>query len=339
MEQLSEFEYERELGSGEFGTVYLCRSRLTDERRAVKHIRLPQQASLDDWRREAEALAACSNDHVVRIHHAAATGEGPVLVMDYLQGGDASSRWVPKGGPVGDVVSCLLDATWGLQHLHNEGLLHRDLKPANLLFNEAGRTVIGDFGLAGQANVLTPQGYMPHVPPEVMGGAAWTRAADLYALGVTGWRLLGAPARPDSPAEVVDAVRSGTWPNRNIWLPHVHSRLKTALRAAMHPDPGSRPESAQQLREALLRAVPNVSWSAASATSWVGTDGKATYAMGVTGTGNGWQVDTTRALKAGPRRLGAMQKATTEIAAMKTASKLLDLLAARGVAGLSTTGS
>ena len=74
-------------------------------------------------------------------------------------------KWLPGGGPVAEVVRCLLDATWGLAHLHNEGLLHRDLKPATLLFDAAGTTVIGDFGLAGLASADTPATYLPHVPP------------------------------------------------------------------------------------------------------------------------------------------------------------------------------
>src|SRR6201995_135831 len=104
MEQLPEFEYLERLGGGHFGVVYRCQCRLTDEVRAVKNIALEGSADIAAWQAEAEALAACKNDHIVRIHHAAATGDGPVLVMDFLPGGEAERRWLPAGGPDGGRV-------------------------------------------------------------------------------------------------------------------------------------------------------------------------------------------------------------------------------------------
>jgi serine/threonine protein kinase len=138
VEQLPEFNYLERLGCGQFGVVYRCQSRLTREIRAVKDVALRDSGDIADWQAEAEALAACKNEHIVRIHHAAATSDGPVLVMDFLPGGDAERRWLPAGGAIGDVVDCLIDATWGLHHMHTAGLVHRDLKPANLLFDGRG---------------------------------------------------------------------------------------------------------------------------------------------------------------------------------------------------------
>jgi serine/threonine protein kinase len=335
VEQLPKFDYLSELGGGEFGTVYLCRSNLTGELRAVKHIDLPSPATVEEWRSEAEALAACHNEHVVRIHHAAATSEGPVLVMDFLPGGNAEDRWMPEGGPVGDVVRCLLNATWGLAHLHNEGLLHRDLKPANLLFDDAGNTVIGDFGLAGQASDTAPFDYLPHIPPEVQAGGQWTQQADIYALGVTGWRLLGAPRRPDTREELVEALRSGSWPNRNSWPHHIHASLRKALRAAMHPQPDRRPASAQRLRDAILRAAPKVSWSPRAGSRWLGVDGDASYELTVAATRKGWRVQLARDLGSGPRRVKAAGcEVPTEGEAIVKARRVLDAMAARGSGAL-----
>lgn len=335
MAWLPEFDYIDELGGGDFGKVYLCRSRFTGELRAVKHIDLPVPATIEVWRREAEALAACRNEHVVRIHHATGTPDGPVLVMDYLPGGNAEKRWLPAGGQVGDVVRCLLDSTWGLAHLHNEGLLHRDLKPANLLFDDNGATVIGDFGLAGHPSDHLPFEYLPHIPPEVQAGGDWTQQADVYALGVTGWRLLGSPPRPTTRDEVLGALRSGTWPSRDLWPDHVHASLRKALRAAMHREPAKRPSSAQKLRDLLLKAVPVVSWGANGQGRWVGVDRDAHYELTVAATREGWRTELTRDRGSGPRRVTAGGRETgTEPEAALEARRVLDVLAAQGIGAL-----
>lgn len=334
MNRLPEFDYVDDLGGGHFGRVYLCRNKLSGEIRAVKHITLPSATTVADWRREAEALAACNNPHVVRIHHASATADGPVLVMDYLSGGNAQTRWIPEGGPVGEVVRCLVDATWGLAHLHNEGLLHRDLKPANLLFDSEGQCVIGDLGLAGDAMSGASLHYSPHVPPELRGGGNWTPAADVYALGVTGWRLLGAPARPEG-AELAEALRHGTWPDRETWPAHVHTPLRKALRAAMHPDSTKRPASATKVRALLEIATPHVSWRAAGSNQWIGSDEAARLELAVVARRIGFGVELTRDLGSGARRVKAgCSVADTEAGAVMSAQRVLDALACGGIAAL-----
>jgi len=268
----------------------------------------------------------------VPIYHGAATADGPVLVMGYLPGGDAERRWLPCGGPVGEVVSCLIDATWGVHHLHNAGLLHRDLKPANLLFDGEGRGVIGDFGLAGVVGGTVPAGYLPHVPASVLNGQPWKRADDIYALAVTGWRLLGAPPMPDDIDVLEAALRAGTWPNRSAWPQHIHARLRRALRSGMHPNVDKRPSSAGAFREALHAAVPVVSWRMASPTEWQGVDSDSTYLLRVETTRSGWRVETLRDRGAGFRRLtNASVDVTTEELAKKAAGATLDVMAAKGV--------
>jgi eukaryotic-like serine/threonine-protein kinase len=329
VEQLPEFDYLRKLGGGQFGEVFLCRSLLNDELRAVKHIALKGSGNIAAWRAEAEALAACRNDHVVRIYHAAATGEGPVLVMEYLPGGDAEERWLPAGGPVGEVVDCLLDATWGLHHLHAAGLVHRDLKPANLLFDAKGRAVIGDFGLAGRKASRPGVIYAPHQPPEVVVGGDWTTAADIYALGVTGWRLLGAPPMPDL-ADLDEAIRRGSWPNRDAWPVHVHAGLRRALCASMHADPARRPASASDLREALVTARPVVDLAQIGPGSWHGNGDGIAFAITCLRKDGGWVVKATRDKGSGARRLAPDTVHTKRAGAVRCVQAVLEAVATRG---------
>ncbi|MDI1247308.1 MAG: protein kinase, partial [Lacunisphaera sp.] len=103
-----------------------------------------------------------------------------------------------------ELVATLADA---VHHAHARGVLHRDLKSGNILFDEADRPFVSDFGLAkmmeGAESVPGPftrpllvMGTPGYMAPEVLKGGAGmaTMAADIYALGAILHELLtGAP--------------------------------------------------------------------------------------------------------------------------------------------------
>jgi serine/threonine protein kinase len=51
-----------------------------------------------------------------------------------------------------EIRAAMRGVLFGLQAMHEQGLMHRDLKPENILYREAGgECVIADFGLAERA--------------------------------------------------------------------------------------------------------------------------------------------------------------------------------------------
>ena len=105
----------------------------------------------------------------------------------------------------------LLQLTSALAHIHGARTVHRDLKPENVILGDhfwddpdrAGSIKLIDFGLAVKAGNPDPLtsvnkivGTLPFIAPESIdrdffGEPEATPRADLFALGVLGWLLLG----------------------------------------------------------------------------------------------------------------------------------------------------
>lgn len=272
------------LGSGFFGEVWLEEDEGLGRQCAAKYLnpgRLPPGPAFV----EAQTMVDSEHGNVVRVYSADIEGAIPVTRMEYLPNGSVAGRFGGLSAPVADALHVLEEACRGVEALYARGVLHRDLKPANLLIGDADCVKVSDFGLACHlANVggAPPWGYTEHLPPEALaaGGAIETVAGDVYALGVTLYRLLNGDALMRSVAatagDVPALVAAGKYPDRRRWAPHLHDSLRRVVRKAMNPDPARRYPSASELRHALEGVRPTVSWapvgSIAAATVWEGTN-------------------------------------------------------------------
>jgi len=276
-------------------------------------------------------MAACRHDNLIEVLHAEITVDGPALVMEYLADGSVAAKYGDMPAPVKDVVDIAVQACWGLHRLHLEGLTHRDIKPGNLLLDGAV-VKLGDFGLAGRAQDPADMIYAAHKPPEVSLGGIWTDAADLYALGVTAWRLLwGDASNGRRTHEFYQLVTAGQWPRRGDWPLHIHKRLRRALRAAMSPEPEGRPKSAAEFRGHLERARPLVSWVPSGPLEWSGHQSGRAWSVRVVATGSTFAVETIRDSGSGNRRVGAgCESGLRRQDAMRAAREILEHLATEG---------
>ena len=104
-----------------------------------------------------------------------------------------------------------------LGEAHRLGIIHRDIKPANVLFDEAGVTRLGDFGVAhlsdlsatATAGVIGTLGYMS---PEQREGRPATVKSDLFGVGAILWEMLTGE-RPEAtpPPDVSSGLRAKRW--------------------------------------------------------------------------------------------------------------------------------
>lgn len=145
-------------------------------------------------------------------------------------------------------------------------VIHRDLACRNCLVHYAGargpRVVISDFGMAKRVRRnqrYTDKQYRALVPlrwmaPESALAGVYSRASDVYSLGVVLWEVFASGRRPyDSlaGAEVYDALTRGrTLQCENNWP----LRFRSLLGRMWAPQPGGRPPARDVHAELRLMA-------------------------------------------------------------------------------------
>lgn len=134
--------------------------------------------------------------------------------------------------------------------LHRRQILHRDIKPENLLLGDDGELRLLDFGLAycpglseDQAHLLP--GTPSYIAPEAFGGAAPSPRQDLYAVGVTLYRLLTGHF-PYGEIEAFQRPRFTTPISASRYRPDLPDWLEQSLDRALQADPAQRYETAEE---------------------------------------------------------------------------------------------
>lgn len=272
----------RRLGRGHFGEVWLESDAGLGRNCAAKYLNVARLSPGVDVYAEAKHMSAARHENVVEVFSADEVGGVPVIRMEFLPDGSVEDRYGGVAVPVFDALKHVEDACRGVDHLHACGLLHRDLKPANLLLDPSGNIKVSDFGLAcnaSQVSLAPSIAYMGHLPPEAVAiggsGVIDTIGGDVYALGITAYRLLNGDyyliaAIPPHATDLTALIAKGAYPDRRTWQPYVHAKLRRTLVKAMHPDPTKRFATAAGLRHSLEQARPQVSWAPVATQLWRG---------------------------------------------------------------------
>lgn len=145
--------------------------------------------------------------NVVRGIEAGEVEGRPYVALELIEGEDlrrivsppASKKSLTPGPPAqiviphARVVQLVTAACDGVAHLHAAGWVHGDVCPGNVMVSTTttgDRVVVIDLGVAraiGEAGAV--RGTHAYMAPEQVKGGAWTRATDVFALGVVLWEL------------------------------------------------------------------------------------------------------------------------------------------------------
>ncbi len=199
MPDIPGYQVMRRIGRGGMCYVYLGLQRSLDRQVAIKVMApdaLNDEIGKQRFEREARTIAKLEHPSIVGIHEVGRTPEGLLYyVLPYLSKGHVGQRDLTKDEPrVIEVLRSLLSA---LEYAHARGIVHRDVKAENVLFDNADRPVLTDFGIAvskrdnvrmtGSGLALGSSTYMS---PEQARGERVDGRADIYSLGVLAFEML-----------------------------------------------------------------------------------------------------------------------------------------------------
>jgi len=187
-----------QVGRGGMGMVFKARHNKMNREVAIKV--LPPSATrskerLARFKREVEMAARLNHDHIVAAHDADEAAGLHFLVMEYVPGPNFTTLVKEQGPlPIEQAVRSIIQASSGLEHAHEQGLIHRDVKPSNLLLSPKGEVKILDLGLARIDNQvddgLTQSGMVMGTidfmaPEQALNSKYADQRSDIYSLGCT----------------------------------------------------------------------------------------------------------------------------------------------------------
>jgi serine/threonine protein kinase len=254
---LGQYRLERLLATGSLAGVYQARDERLERLVAVKVSTLP--GALDRFRAEACLTGSLDHPNILPVYDFGEQGGIAYLVGHYASGGSLEDRLRAANGanglPLEEVAYYLDQAAAALDYTHTRGIVHGNLKPANLLLRERW-LMLGDFGAAqrlGNASQASPSAAgsrSPYCAPEQRGGAPIGPAADMYALGITAYRLLwGSLPRVDAAGRWADSAQRGAkpLPPPAGLAPRLAAGVEMLLRRAAAPRLEERPHTAGAL--------------------------------------------------------------------------------------------
>ncbi len=246
-----------QIGAGHFGKVF----KGNDPAHGAVAVKvLSREAHHDDeaWDAyksgalsEAQHLSKATHRNVVQVHHVLEGGGGNsvVICMAFCPGGSLQTKFEQGPMTLPAVRKAATEVLLGLGALHAREMLHRDIKPANILLDSQGVAQISDFGLVTDDLILgygSQAGYSDHIAYEVWHGSGTSTKTDIWALGMTLYRLVHGQVWYDEAPDPRDLIRHGDFVETLKWLPHIPKAWRTVIRKMLNDNPANRYQNASQ---------------------------------------------------------------------------------------------
>ena len=261
-----QYDIVRLLGAGGMGAVWLARERSLDRLVAIKVLggeNVLTATTRDRFRREAKIAARLLHPNIVPLFAFGETPDALWFAMGYVEGEPLAARLDREGRlPRAAAIRILSEISDALSFAHREGVVHRDVKPENILLDaRSGRALLADFGIARLADaagttvtqagmaVGTPS-YMS--PEQAFGASDVDGRADIYSLGIVGYRMLLGRLPFSGGAQQLMAQHATAKPaDLALAVPASERKLAEVIMCAIEKDPKARWARAEDLRDEL----------------------------------------------------------------------------------------
>lgn len=213
---------------------------------------------------------------MVPIHYACEDTDHVFIAIPYYVSGSLNSMIDARYLTVREIVIFGCQIASGLHNIHSKRLIHFDIKTDNILLSDRGEALISDFGLAQQTNFAgtaeQDRMYFKMLPPEAHQTSTFSSAFDIYQFGLTLYRMCNGNAEflrqfgKYGPAATLDRdqfkydLRNGLFPDRDVFLEHIPTRLRRLVKRCLEPDPSQRFPSAIEVANELAQVDDKLDW-------------------------------------------------------------------------------
>lgn len=275
---LSDYTFEKVLGSGSFGITYLALDSMLNRRVAIKEY-FPREfaaregtlmvhavgdgGDLDNYTwglkrflEEARILAMFDHPNIIPVRRFFEANGTAYLVMDYCDG-IPLDKLIEENGPLDNeslkqIIYPILDA---LEQVHRAHLLHRDIKPANIFIKTNGSPVLLDFGAARQEVVSHSKSVTSIVTPGYGALEQYSThgeqgpSTDIYGFAATLYKVITGLKPQDAASRMLD---DKVVPAKLFVADKYDSGILSAIDKAMSIKPQDRPQSIQEWKNIFL---------------------------------------------------------------------------------------
>jgi len=266
------YRLEATIGQGGMGIVHRAIDQQLERAVAIKVLSEDRdELAFERFQIEAKRTAGVRHPNIVDVFDVGRDGDDAFLVMELLEGETLADHLTARTAlPAAEAVAIASQICEALAAAHDAGLVHRDLKPANVFLVPTAdgppRVKLLDFGIAKRIDGATARtdpnmivGTLEYLSPEQVRGAQLDGRADLYALGMTLYRVLTGELafKADNVAALIHkhlmvapiSLRTCA-PDRAIPV-----ALDAAVLKLLAKEPQGRPASAREARRELLASL------------------------------------------------------------------------------------
>ncbi|MBK8012670.1 MAG: protein kinase [Deltaproteobacteria bacterium] len=271
------------LASGGMATVWLAQRRGSEVLCVIKqlHPHLAQDHVVANrFLREASVASELDHPGIARLIDAGRQDEAFYIAVEFIAGQDletmmrklaASDKMLPPALSLTTAQHVLTALDFAHEYRDSEGhhleIVHRDLSPRNVMLTYEGDVKIIDFGLArtNLGSFRTAPGMvlgtLRYMSPEQAVAEPVDRRSDLYSFSVVLYEMLsGRPfVRGETPSDILRAVVTVRPKPLSELNPSLPNSLDAVFAKALEKDREVRYPTAEALRQALLRAAPQLS--------------------------------------------------------------------------------
>lgn len=251
---LGKYQLIEKIASGGMGSVYKAKMRGSRKPVALKVMTEEFGAEPEVKQRfnyESAIMEKFQHPNIVRFLERGEVEGRLYIAMEYLDGISLRKKIsISEQLPLEVCIRMMSQMAEGIFEIHEKNILHRDIKPDNIMVIDSPVETIKllDFGVArGEAQTrltMTGEvvGTLDYVAPELFCGGKFSKASDIYSLGVTFFELLTNSKlySENTATEIIDQKINHPSPRVEDFRKKIPAQLGEMLRGMLHRDPERR---------------------------------------------------------------------------------------------------